>query len=99
MRTFVRHISVVYMSKTYVQSRPGIDVQVLCARRSVEWSQAQADVVGRLGGGVGKAVEVWVVESWLYFILVGAIVGAVCGVSSMYAVHYALKRSSVGTSC
>jgi NhaP-type Na+/H+ or K+/H+ antiporter len=49
--------------------------------------------VGRLGGGAGKAVETWIVEGWLYFILVGAIVGAVLGIASMYAVTFTLKRS------
>jgi NhaP-type Na+/H+ or K+/H+ antiporter len=49
--------------------------------------------VGRLGGGTGKAIETWIVDGWLYFILVGAIVGAVLGVASMYAVTFTLKRS------
>lgn len=53
---------------------------------------ARAGVVGRLGGGAGQAVEIWIVEGWLYFILTGAIVGAVCGVMSMYAVNFSLKK-------
>ncbi|KAF1916958.1 Sodium/hydrogen exchanger family-domain-containing protein [Ampelomyces quisqualis] len=58
---------------------------------------ARAGDVGRLGGGAGKAVEIWIVEGWLYFILVGAITGAVCGVISMYAVNYSLKRKWIDT--
>lgn len=54
-------------------------------------SRRAADV-GRLGGGAGKAIEVWVVEGWLYFILLGAIVGAVVGIMSMSAVTFTLKR-------
>ncbi|KAH8730420.1 hypothetical protein GQ44DRAFT_823163 [Phaeosphaeriaceae sp. PMI808] len=53
---------------------------------------ARAGDVGRLGGGAGQAVEIWIVEGWLYFILTGTIVGAVAGIGSMYAVNYALKR-------
>lgn len=49
--------------------------------------------VGRLGGGAGKAIETWIVDGWLYFILVGAIVGAVLGVAGMYAVTFTLRRS------
>ncbi|KAF2829968.1 hypothetical protein CC86DRAFT_464443 [Ophiobolus disseminans] len=48
--------------------------------------------VGRLGGGAGQAVEIWIVEGWLYFILTGAIVGAVCGIISMHAVKFSLKK-------
>lgn len=48
--------------------------------------------VGRLGGGAGQAVEIWIVERWLYFILLGAVVGAVLGMASMFAVTFALKR-------
>lgn len=53
---------------------------------------ARAGDVGRLGGGAGRAVEIWIVEGWLYFILTGAIVGAVCGIMSMYAVNFSLKK-------
>jgi uncharacterized membrane protein (Fun14 family) len=52
----------------------------------------RAGDVGRLGGGAGQAVEIWIVEGWLYFILLGAIVGVVMGFVSMYAVNFSLKR-------
>jgi hypothetical protein len=52
----------------------------------------RAGDVGRLGGGAGQAVEIWIVEGWLYFILLGAIVGAVMGGISMSAVNFSLKR-------
>jgi hypothetical protein len=57
----------------------------------------RAGDVGRLGGGAGQAVEIWIVEGWLYFILTGAIVGAVMGVISMYTVNYSLKRYTLST--
>ncbi|KAF1929467.1 Na(+)/H(+) antiporter 1 [Didymella exigua CBS 183.55] len=53
--------------------------------------------VGRLGGGAGKAVEIWIVEGWLYFILLGAVVGAVLGIASMFAVSLTLKRKWIDT--
>jgi NhaP-type Na+/H+ or K+/H+ antiporter len=52
----------------------------------------RAGEVGRQGGGTGQAMELWIVEGWLYFILLGAIVGAVAGLLSMYAVSYSLRR-------
>lgn len=48
--------------------------------------------VGRQGGGTSKAIEQWFVEGWLYFILVGAIFGAVIGVMSMFAASFTLRR-------
>jgi NhaP-type Na+/H+ or K+/H+ antiporter len=52
----------------------------------------RAGDVGRLGGGAGKAVEIWIVEGWLYFIFTGAAVGAVLGIVSMYVVNFSLKK-------
>ncbi|KAH7075784.1 Sodium/hydrogen exchanger family-domain-containing protein [Paraphoma chrysanthemicola] len=52
----------------------------------------RAGDVGRLGGGAGRAVEIWIVEGWLYFILTGAVVGAVVGIMSMYAINFSLKK-------
>jgi hypothetical protein len=48
--------------------------------------------VGRLGGDAGKAIETWIVEGWLYFILLGAVIGAVMGVASMSAITFTLRR-------
>lgn len=48
--------------------------------------------VGRLGGGAGRAVEIWIVGGWLYFILLGTVVGTVLGIASMFAVTFTLKR-------
>jgi sodium/hydrogen antiporter len=53
---------------------------------------ARAGPVGRLGGGPGKAMELWLLETWLYFFLVGAIVGVVLGVASMYVIRFTLRR-------
>ena len=48
--------------------------------------------VGRLGGDAGKAIEIWVVEGWLYFILLGAVIGVVIGIASMSAITFTLTR-------
>ena len=53
--------------------------------------------VGRLGGDAGKAIELWVVEGWLYFILLGAVMGVVIGIASMFAVTFTLRRSVFST--
>ena len=48
--------------------------------------------VGRLGGGVGKALEEWAVETWLYIVLLSVVYGAVVGLGWCYALKYALRR-------
>lgn len=48
--------------------------------------------VGRLGGNAGEAIELWVVEGWLYFILLGAVTGVVIGIASMSAITFTLRR-------
>lgn len=72
-----------------VNFKPGVSRIV---SEGVSRLMSRAGDVGRLGGGAGQAVEIWIVEGWLYFILTGAIVGAVCGILSMYAVNFSLKK-------
>ncbi|KAK5163172.1 uncharacterized protein LTR77_010956 [Saxophila tyrrhenica] len=48
--------------------------------------------IGRLKGGVGVAIRNWVVETWIYFILLAIVYGAVCGFMSMYATKLALRK-------
>ncbi|RSL65482.1 hypothetical protein CEP53_003673 [Fusarium sp. AF-6] len=65
-------------------------------------SQGAADVarmlfvragdVGRLGGGVGEAFKNWIVETWLYYVVMGIAYGAVVGYSSCRAIKFALRR-------
>ncbi|KAF2454479.1 Sodium/hydrogen exchanger family protein [Lineolata rhizophorae] len=49
--------------------------------------------VGRLGGGPGKAIEEWVIETWLYVVLMSVAYGIVVGFASMKAVKIALKKN------
>lgn len=76
-----------------VNFKPGVSRIAASAASAAHRMFARAGDVGRQGGGAGKAVEVWIVEGWLYFILLGAVVGAVLGIASMYAVTFTLKRS------
>lgn len=53
---------------------------------------ARAGDVGRLGGGVGEAFKNWIVETWLYYVVMGIAYGAVVGYASCRAVKFALRR-------
>lgn len=55
---------------------------------------ARAGDVGRLGGGVGKAMSEWFLETWLYIVLLSVVYGAVVGYGSCKAIKYCLKRYS-----
>jgi len=52
----------------------------------------RAGNVGRLGGGVGKAMEQWLVEGWLYIIFMSVAIGAIIGFGSLFAIRFALRR-------
>ena len=51
--------------------------------------------VGRQGGGPGVAIGNWVLETWLYYILMGAVYGVVVGYTSLHALRYSLRRYAV----
>ncbi|KAL4905241.1 Sodium/hydrogen exchanger family-domain-containing protein [Aspergillus multicolor] len=53
---------------------------------------ARAGDVGHQEGGLGKAMQMWVVETWCYYVIMGAVYGAVVGYASMRALRFALKR-------
>lgn len=48
--------------------------------------------VGRLGGGIPKALEQWLVEGWLYIILMSVAIGAIVGFGSLFAIKFGLRR-------
>ncbi|KAI1912014.1 hypothetical protein LOZ53_002315 [Ophidiomyces ophidiicola] len=48
--------------------------------------------IGRLGGGVGKALQMWVVETWLYIVLMSVAYGAIFGFASCKILKFCLKR-------
>lgn len=51
--------------------------------------------IGRLEGGVGVAIQNWIVETWIYFVLMSMVYGALCGFLSMYATKFALRKKWV----
>jgi NhaP-type Na+/H+ or K+/H+ antiporter len=61
------------------------------AHRSVSLLKRAGDI-GRLGGGVPKAMEQWFVEGWLYIVIMAVAIGIVVGLGSMYAINFALRR-------
>ncbi|KAK7963944.1 hypothetical protein PG988_010918 [Apiospora saccharicola] len=52
----------------------------------------RAGEVGRLDGGIGKAMVEWLVETWLYFVIMAMAYGAVVGFGAEKAVKFFLKR-------
>lgn len=48
--------------------------------------------VGRLGGGIPKALEQWLVEGWLYIILMSVAIGAIIGYGSLFTIKFGLRR-------
>lgn len=52
----------------------------------------RAGDVGRQGGGVGKALSQWIVQTWLYYVAMGAVYGAIVGYISLYALRSVMRR-------
>jgi len=52
----------------------------------------RAGDVDRQGGGPGEAIKNWVVWTMLYYVVLGAIYGAVVGTLARYTFKYSLKR-------
>jgi NhaP-type Na+/H+ or K+/H+ antiporter len=48
--------------------------------------------VGRLGGGLPRAMQAWFVEGWLYSIIMSVAIGATVGYCSMLAIKFGLRR-------
>lgn len=59
---------------------------------SPEGELISAEGVGRLGGGIGVALREWVLETWLYIILLSVAYGVVVGYGSCKAISFCLKR-------
>ncbi|KAL3430208.1 Sodium/hydrogen exchanger family-domain-containing protein [Aspergillus tetrazonus] len=60
---------------------------------------ARAGQVGHQDGGLAKAMEMWVVETWCYYVVMGAVYGAVVGYAGMHALGFALRRKWVDGEC
>ncbi|KAI4649272.1 hypothetical protein J4E93_003588 [Alternaria ventricosa] len=76
-----------------VEFKTGIEGAKEIAHRAVNMlSKRSEEGVGRLGGGVPMAMEQWIVEGWLYIILMSVVIGVVLGVASMFAIKFALRK-------
>lgn len=58
-----------------------------------EVAARSAEAVGRLGGGVGVAIGNWVVETWLYIVIMSVAIGVLVGFVAGKALKFALHRS------
>lgn len=56
---------------------------------------ARSGEVGRLGGGVEYALINWVVNTWLYIVLMSVVIGACVGLAAQYALKFALRKNWV----
>lgn len=62
------------------------------AYRAVHMLSKREEGVGRLGGGVPTAMEQWIVEGWLYIIVMSIVIGALLGAVSMLAIRFGLRK-------
>ncbi|KAH6868496.1 Na(+)/H(+) antiporter 1 [Alternaria rosae] len=76
-----------------VKFKSGIEGVKEIAERAVNMlSKRSEEGVGRLGGGVPMAMEQWIVEGWLYIILMSVVIGALLGAASMFAIKFSLRK-------
>ncbi|KFH45981.1 Na(+)/H(+) antiporter-like protein [Hapsidospora chrysogenum ATCC 11550] len=53
---------------------------------------ARAGDVGRMGGGTGVAMKYWFLETWLYYVIMSVVYGAIVGFGACHAIKFGLKR-------
>lgn len=53
---------------------------------------ARSGDVGHMHGGLGKAMEMWFVETWAYYIILGVVYGVTLGYTSMHLLRYTLRK-------
>jgi NhaP-type Na+/H+ or K+/H+ antiporter len=53
---------------------------------------ARSEDVGHMHGGLAKAMEMWFVETWAYYIILGVVYGATLGYASMRLLRYTLRK-------
>lgn len=77
-----------------VKFKEGVHAAVEGAAHLLKRSEEEgiAHGIGRLGGGIPKAMEQWIVEGWLYIIIMSVAIGAVIGYGSMFAIKFGLRR-------
>ncbi|KAF2742213.1 Na(+)/H(+) antiporter 1 [Sporormia fimetaria CBS 119925] len=73
-----------------VTFKEGVESAVHLIRRAGE--EGASHGVGRLGGGVAKAMEQWFVEGWFYIIAMSMAIGVIIGTASLFAINFGLRR-------
>ncbi|KAH6962609.1 Sodium/hydrogen exchanger family protein [Ilyonectria sp. MPI-CAGE-AT-0026] len=62
------------------------------AAEAVHHNLVRSEEVGRLGGGVYEALKNWLLETWLYIVLLSVVYGAVVGYGACKAIRFALRK-------
>jgi len=75
----------------HILARAGVTI----ASEGLRLMGRNEEEVGRLGGGVGVAMQNWFVETWIYQILMSVAIGAIVGFAAQFALKFALKRKWV----
>lgn len=80
-----------------VKFKPGVEGMVEAMKEGAAHllrrnEEGMAEGVGRLGGGITKAMEQWIVEGWLYIIIMSVIIGVIIGWASLIAIRFGLRR-------
>ncbi|KAI9370389.1 Na(+)/H(+) antiporter 1 [Aspergillus egyptiacus] len=80
----------------YTQGNPDADYGQGHEHRALE---IRAGDVGHQHGGAGKAIEMWIVETWCYYIFMGVVYGVVVGYLSMHALRFTLRKKWIDGEC
>jgi sodium/hydrogen antiporter len=92
----IRHAESSELTAEIAASEAAVGAESSLAERALQLvaraSEGDSETIGRLGGGVGKALANWGVETWLYSILMSAVYGTVVGWGMMYVARFALRK-------
>lgn len=93
----IRHASGKEGSSHGAESEGGSESHLLVRAASTIVSETMKLVgrneeVGRQGGGPGIALKNWLIETWLYQILMSVAIGIIVGFAAQYALRFALRR-------
>ncbi|KAH6961724.1 Sodium/hydrogen exchanger family protein [Ilyonectria sp. MPI-CAGE-AT-0026] len=80
------------MLAVYLIRHADIPAAAGAAAEAVHHNLVRSEEVGRLGGGVYEALKNWLLETWLYIVLLSVVYGAVVGYGACKAIRFALKK-------
>lgn len=92
----IRHAESPQLSREIAENEAAAESGAELLRRGVQLlgraAGGESESIGRLGGGVGKALANWGLETWLYAILMSAVYGTTVGWGMMYVARFALRK-------